>query len=127
VETSVLIRYLTGDPPDQAERARRLIDEDQVLVPVIALSETAYSLGHHYGLSRADTVDLLVSLLDRVNVELLDLPTELAREGLLLCRPSNRVSFSDALIWASARARPRGPLYTFDQRFPSGGLEVRVP
>jgi predicted nucleic acid-binding protein len=125
VDTSVLVRYLTGDPPHQAELARRLIESEEViLVPVSALSETAYTLGHHYNTPRASIVDLLLELTGRDNVDVLDLPRELASEALALCRPSNRVSFSDALIWAAARAVPRGPLHTFDQRFPSQDLAV---
>jgi predicted nucleic acid-binding protein len=118
------MRYLTGDPPEQAERARRLIDGDEaVLIPVVALAETAFSLGRHYTMPRATIVDLLETLLDHSNVDMLDLPRELALEGLALCRPSNRVSFADALIWAAVRAQPRGPLHTFDARFPRGGID----
>jgi predicted nucleic acid-binding protein len=91
----------------------------------VALSEVAFMLGHHYGMSRDITVDMLVALLDRDNVDVLELPVELAIEALVLCRPSNRTSYADALIWAYARARPRGPLYTFDQRFPADDPDVR--
>jgi predicted nucleic acid-binding protein len=54
LDTSVLVRYLTGEPPDQAERATALIEGDQELcVPVIALVETAYVLSTVYGVERA--------------------------------------------------------------------------
>jgi hypothetical protein len=34
VDTTVLIRHLTGDPPDQAARATRLLSEaDRLLLP----------------------------------------------------------------------------------------------
>jgi predicted nucleic acid-binding protein len=125
VDTNVLARYLTRDPPGQAELARRLIEgEESVLVPLVTLLEVAFVLGHHYGLSRDTIIDLLVALLERVNVDVLELSRDLAVEALDLCRPSNRVSFADALIWASARACALGPLHTFDQRFPSRDLAV---
>ena len=121
----MLARYLTRDPPDQAELARRLVESDEsVLVPLVTLLEVAFVLGRHYYLARDTIIDLLIGLLERDNVDVLEMPHALAIEALALCPPSNRVSFADALIWASARARPRGPLYTFDQRFPAEDLDV---
>ena len=126
-ETAVLVRYLVRTPAEQAARAIELIDSDeQILVPVVALAETAFALGRHYGIGRERVVDLLVDLLDRENVEMLDVKRDFAVEALLMCRPSNHVSFADALIWASCRTRPLGPLATFDRRFPRDGLDVRA-
>jgi predicted nucleic acid-binding protein len=47
--------------------------------------------------------------------------------ALLLCRPSGRVSFGDALIWAAARAHPSSAVYSFDERFPPEGIDLRRP
>ena len=46
-------------------------------------------------------------------------------QGLLLVRPSGRMSVPDALIWAEARSGGAQVVYTFDEAFLSGGLEVR--
>jgi predicted nucleic-acid-binding protein len=126
-ETAVVVRYLANSPAEQAARAAELFDGDeQVLIPGVALAEAAFALGRHYDVDREQIVDLLVDLLNRGNVETLDVASDFAIEGLLMCRPSNRVSFADALIWAAARSRPTGPLVTFDRRFPRDGLDVRV-
>lgn len=45
-------------------------------------------------------------------------------EALLLCRPSGRTAFADALLWAEARAS-RAALYSFDERFPETGIDLR--
>lgn len=42
-----------------------------------------------------------------------------------MCRPSGRVSFGDAMVWAAARSAGVEVVYTFDRRFPSVGIEVR--
>jgi predicted nucleic acid-binding protein len=128
VDTSVLVRYLTLDPADQGELARSLIEDDslQVLVPNVALAETAYTLWRRYGIERTTVVDLLVDLISRENVDVQELPKALAIEALLLCRPSGRVSFADALIWAVARQSSSGVIYTFDRAFPASGVDRRV-
>lgn len=126
-ETAILVRYLTGAPPALAERAAALIEgDDTVLVPVVAIHETAFVLGRHYGVPRDVTVDLIVDLLDRENIDTLDVDREHVVAGLQMCRGSARVSFGDALIWAAARSRPSSPLVTFDRRFPRDGLEVHL-
>lgn len=89
-------------------------------------NETAFVLTRHYGVLRDAVVDLLVDLLERENVDTLDVEREHLITGLQLCRGSGRVSFGDALIWAAARSRPAGPLATFDRRFPAEGLELLV-
>jgi len=128
VDTSVVVRYLTGDVPELAERAARLLDgPDPVALHCIVLVEAAFVLEKVYGVPRAEVVDALVELLQKKNLHLLDLPKEEAILALLLARPSRRVSYADALLWAAARSHEAGLLYTFDERFPANGLEVIRP
>jgi predicted nucleic acid-binding protein len=127
LDTSVLVRYLTLDPPDQGARAQALIDGPDMLgILSVALAEAAFVLTRLYGVARAATVDLLTDVLGRSNLTLVDLPKARAIEALLLCRRSARVSFADALIWAAVRASGVGVVYTFDQRFPAPDIERRV-
>jgi predicted nucleic acid-binding protein len=54
VDTTVLIRHLTGDPPDQAARATHLLSEaDQLLLPDLIVAETVYVLESSYEVPRA--------------------------------------------------------------------------
>ncbi len=128
LDASVLLQYLTDDPPAIAERAARLIESEADLeITETALIETAYVLLRTYGLARADIIDVLIDLLQRENVTVHQLEKRLVITALLLCRPSGRVSFDDALIWAAARQAGASPVYTFDRRFPADGLDVRQP
>ena len=128
VDTSVVVRYLTEDVPELAERAAALLDgQDPVALHSIILVETAFVLEKAYELPRARVVDALVEFIQKKNLRLLDLPTEEAILALLLTRPSKRVSFADALLWALARSHQAVRLYTFDARFPAEGLEVVEP
>lgn len=126
LDTSVLVRYLTGDPVDQAERATELIESDQEwAIPVIALVETAFVLTSLYGVERSHVVDVLIDLLGRANINTHELASERAREALGLCRGSGRVSFADALIWAAA-VDAEASVFTFDRRFPSSVIHRRL-
>jgi predicted nucleic-acid-binding protein len=123
-----LVRYFVQDDPVMGAAAARLLDSAQeIAISGIALAETAFVLTHVYGVPREEVVDQLVGLLRKRNIRLLGLDKTLAAAALLLCRPSGRVSFADALINADARSHGVDTLYSFDQRFPPKGLDVRAP
>lgn len=125
LDTSVIVRYLMQDDPVFSETSRRIIDSGrELLLTSGTIAATAYVLDSVYRLPRQPLVDSLVALLQRRNIRLhaLDKPT--AVQALLLCRPSRRISFADALLWAAARTTGINAVYTFDERFPSNGIEV---
>ena len=126
VDASVLVRYLTGDPPEMLTAAGRIVDETPSLILTdVVLAETAYVLESFYKVPRAALVDSLVDLLRKKNLETFCMDKALAVQALLLCRPSKRVSFADALVWAVARSAGGSTVYSFDERFPGEGLELR--
>jgi predicted nucleic acid-binding protein len=126
LDTSVVIRYLVNDDRALAERAQRIIVGDTELsLTVGTLAEIAHVLTRVYGIPRAAVVDELIPLIRRSNVRLYGLDLALTIQALQLCRPSSRVSFADALLWASARTAGATVIYSFDERFPADGLAVR--
>lgn len=125
IDTSFLVRYLTGDPPDSAARARRVIEGDiTIILSEVVILETAHVVRSLYDVPREVIIDSLIAFLRRRNVETLDRSKSHLASALLLCRPSGRVSIADALVWAQARATDN-PVFTFDRRFPVDGIEVR--
>jgi predicted nucleic acid-binding protein len=125
VDPSVIVRYLIGDPPDLADRAAEILDAEESLeVTDVALVEAAYVLTSVYGVPRSEAVDHLVELLQKENIRPFRLDKSVVVEALLLCRPSARVSFADAMIWAAARTSRADRVYTFDGRFPKHGVQL---
>lgn len=128
LDTSVIVRYLTGDPPAMADRAAAVIDTDQPLIlSELALVETAYVLESFYKVQCETLVNTLIALVQRHNIQLLSTSKPLVLDALQLCRPSKRVSFTDALLWAQAREHGGAKLVTFDQRFPTDEIEIENP
>ena len=85
LDTSMLVRYLTGDPPDLADASAKVIDaEAELLISDVALVETAYVLASTYGVPRETVVDHLIALRN----------TYWKRSPFA----GGRVSFADALI-----------------------------
>lgn len=130
LDTSLIVRYLTDDIPDQAARVETLLDSDQTfLLTDVVLIETGYVLQSVYGIARADVVDLLLALVQKQNIQVYQRDKTHIVAALLLCKPSQRVSYGDAMIWAAARqagdAQRPATICTFDENFPEDGIRVR--
>ena len=126
LDTSLTVRYLIGDAPDLAERAARVVDEEEdLLVTDVVLTETAHVLRSVYQIRREIIVDHLVDLVQKRNITMFGLDKGLVLQALLYCRSLGRVSIPDALIWAAARSSDTQVVYSFDEDFPEVGLEVR--
>ncbi|MFP6635755.1 MAG: PIN domain-containing protein, partial [Dehalococcoidia bacterium] len=126
LDTSVVVRYITGDLEGLAQAATDIVDGEQELwITDVVLAEASYVLSSVYQLSRALIVDQLIEFVQKQNIIVYAISKGLLIQALLMCRPSGRVSVADALIWAAARSSGSGVVYSFDQRFPDEGLEVR--
>jgi predicted nucleic-acid-binding protein len=127
VDASLLVRYLTGDPPHLAEKAAQVLDGEETLgITEVALVETAYVLESVYGVPRKEVVDALLALLQKENLKAVGGDKDLWMRALLLCR-RRRVSFGDALIWAAALASGVRRVYALDARFPEEEIAVGPP
>lgn len=60
LDTNVLVRHLTADPPDQAARATAfLANADELILTDIVVAELVYALETVYRLERARVAELL--------------------------------------------------------------------
>ena len=124
LDTSVIVRYLTNDIPEQAERARALIESTSPIgLTTIAVLETAYALRRDpYRLPRDTVVDVLIRLAQRRNVRGVGVDKTHLAGVLARCKGSNVVSIGDALLTATAWSAGIGEIYTFDAQFHRAGL-----
>lgn len=126
LDTNIIVRYLTGDGADLATRAAEIMDgADELILTEGVLAEVGYVLTKVYGVPRETAVDALVELVQRANIRPYIVDKGSMIQALLLCRPSGRVAFTDAFLWAIARSSNVRAVYTYDERFPSNGITVR--
>ena len=126
LDSNVLVRYLIGDPPDQADRAAEIIDHtSRLCITTVSLAEVYFVLNRLYGIPRGRLIDQLIDFLLKENIVPHGVDKEFLIQGLRMCRDSGRVNVADAMIWAEARTAGIEVIYSFDQRFPSDGLEIR--
>ena len=127
-DTSVLVRYLVGTPPDQARRAMELIDGDETIgVSPVALAESAHVLRTQYGVAQAEIIDSLIGLVQRENVRILGGRTQMVVEMLVRARSLPGRPIADALIVAASLDGGAVPLATFDRDQGRYGATIREP
>ena len=113
VDTNVLVRHLTGDPPAQAARATRYLqDADELLLPDLILAEVAYVLESFYETSRTQVATTLRSVLVFPAIRVLDV--DLLQRAVEVYEV-NRLDFADAYLVASAERTGIGVIASFDR------------
>lgn len=128
VDTSVLVRYLVGTPVAQARRAAALIDGDEEIgISPVALVECAHVLRTQYGVEREDILDSLIGLVQRENLRVLGMRTDLLVAMLVRARQLPGRPIPDALILAASMGSDALPLATFDRDQRRYGVPTREP
>ena len=113
VDTNVLIRHLTGDPPRQAARATRfLADADELLLADLIVAEVVYVLESFYEVARARVAELVRAVIAFDAVRVVD-------EELLLRAVEvyeiERLDFAEAYLVASAERSGVDAVASFDR------------
>lgn len=126
IDTNVLIRYIVGDDPRQAARARALIDGQEVFIPVSVVLEAEWVLRSVYRFSLPDIAAALRTLAGQPTVSL-EQPSLVS--AALDCADRG-MDFADALHITASRQCDAfmsfdGELAKIAKR--TGGLEVRKP
>jgi predicted nucleic acid-binding protein len=118
VDTNVLVRFFTGDPPEMAERARALVAQADagkidLLIPSLIVAETVYTLESFYEMSKAEVCEKLHTFLRSRGISPLE--PEIVLDALERYR-SLSVHFADAYLAALA-VSGKIPVWSFDEDF----------
>jgi predicted nucleic acid-binding protein len=113
VDANLLIRHLTGEPPDQAERATRYLRAaDQLLLPDLILAEVVYVLESFYGTPREQVAATLRAVLAFPAIRVID--ADLLQRAVEVYDVL-RLDFADAHLVACAERTGVGVVASFDR------------
>lgn len=113
LDTNVLIRHLTGDPPGQARRATRyLADADDLRLADLIVAETVYVLEGVYSLDRSRVAELVEAVLAHRAIRVED--HELVLRALEVYE-RERLDFAEAYLIALAEVTQVRSIASFDR------------
>jgi len=113
VDTNILVRHLTGDPPEMAARATAfLADTSELYLADLIVAETIYVLESFYEAPRGQVAAAMRSLLSMRSVVTVD-PAMLLRA--IEVYEIDRLDFADAYLVACAESTGVGRVASFDR------------
>lgn len=128
LDANVLLRFLTGSPPELAGRAADLLARAQrreisLRVHPVVVAETVWVLESFYGYSRVEISGVLIPLLEQPALRVEGMRTVVRALEVMA---ENNVDFADALLAETARSRSEG-IASFDRDFRKLDVEWREP
>ena len=113
VDTNILVRHLTGDPPDMAERATRFLGAQRdLLLADLVVAETVYVLESFYEAPRHQIAESIRSLISFDSIVCVDAALLLRAVEIY---EVDRLDFAEAYLVACAESTGVGRVATFDR------------
>jgi predicted nucleic acid-binding protein len=113
VDTNILIRHLTGDPPDMAARATAYLEaEEALLLTDLIAAEAVYVLESFYEAPRDQVAQAVRSLVAFDSVVCVD-PALLLRAAEVY--ETDRIDFAEAYLVACAESTGVSAIASFDR------------
>lgn len=113
VDTNVIVRHLTGDPPDLAARAKAFLASSvELLLADVIVAETVNVLESFYEVQRADLAQLIRAVIAFPAMRTLD-PALLLRS--IEIYEVHGVDFAEAYLAASAEVAGVAQVASFDR------------
>lgn len=124
LDTNVLVRHLTGDPPAQAAKATHALQTSEgLLLADLILAELAYVLESFYETPRRQVAETLRAVLAYPSVRIVD-PALLQRAVEVY--EVHRLDFADAYLVASAERSGVEQILSFDRAIDRVGTVRRI-
>jgi len=116
LDTSVVLRLLTGVPAKHADAARTMLtsSRETICISDLVVSETYFALRHHYAVPHADAAHAMAALLDDPRVQCTGVAKRVVRDATARAMPRSAPGLMDQLILADYRAN-QCTVATFDR------------
>lgn len=119
LDTNVILRFLTGEPEAQAQRAKKLFEQSESgvlnirILPLVVAEVVFVLTGKHYQMDRAEVAEALMLFLENPNFDIADRDSLIS--GLQLFK-QHTIDYADAYLAAEAQTHDCG-IASFDQDF----------
>lgn len=113
IDTNVIVRHLTGDPPEMAARATRYLrSADELLLADLILAEAVYVLESFYEAPRPQVAEAMRSVMAFPAITVLDKPLLLRAIEVY---EVDRLDFAEAYLVACAETSGVDAVASFDK------------
>ncbi|MDH7579100.1 MAG: PIN domain-containing protein [Bacillota bacterium] len=119
LDANVILRFLTDDVPEQANRCTELLKRveagtEEVWLPDLALADIIWTLEKFYKQPKTRVRDLIGPIL---NLRSLRFSSKRTAQKALQLYVEKNLDWTDAVIAAQVLARKQGEIYSYDKDF----------
>lgn len=112
LDTNVVLRFLTGEPPAQASRARHLLDSMPVVLSDLVAAEIVFVLASYYKRDRREIAEALRAVVAKPTVQCDNKQVLLFASDVY---ELTRLGFADSYLVARATTYGNGKVASFDR------------
>lgn len=113
VDTNILVRHLTDDPPDQARRATAILENaERLILTDVVIAELVYVLESYYERPKKKVAEAVQSLLTLSSIAVAD--HDLVLRAIEVYEHT-RVDFAESYLVAAAELTGVGAIASFDR------------
>jgi predicted nucleic acid-binding protein len=113
LDTNILVRHLTGDPPEMAARATSLLaTERELLLTDLVAAEVVYVLESFYAVPRPQVAETMRAVLAFESIVCVDAPLLLRAVEVY---ETERIDFAEAYLVACAESTGIRRIASFDR------------
>ena len=131
-DTCFFLRYLTGEPQDQAETAEKVLRQAaagklELIVPAMVIAEIVWTLETSvFNLSKKEASEKAIAILNMPGVQV---PNARILEEAAVLHAELNIDFTDAYLACFTRGKGLQDVYTFDKKHFSRipGLHIAHP
>jgi len=131
-DTCFFLRYLIGEPPDQAETAEKVLRQAmagklELIVPAMVIAEIVWTLETSvFNLSKKEASEKAIAILNMPGVQV---PNARILEEAAVLHAELNIDFTDAYLACFTRGKGLQDVYTFDKKHFSRipGLHIAHP
>jgi predicted nucleic acid-binding protein len=124
LDTNVIVRHLSGEPPHLAARATAFLTRERdLLLTDLVVAETVYVLESFYEAPRAQVADAVRALIGFESITVVDAPMLLRSVEVY---ELDRIDFADAYLIAAAESTGVAAVASFDRAIDRVGTVERI-
>lgn len=128
IDTNILVRFLVGDDPDQAQVVYNLfkkteLNKTELFVSLLVVLELLWVLESVYQIERKDIID---SLADLILMPILKFENIEAIQKFIIAAKNSKYDLSDLLIAHASSSYGCEAVFTFDKKASTYSLFERI-
>jgi len=112
IDANIVLRYLLNDNPELSPKAKEIIEQNTVEVPIEVLCEVVYVLSGYYKIDKQNVCAKLIQFIEQIQFTLTN--REIIIQGLNYFGKYN-IDFVDCLLAAYAKIE-KDEILTFDEK-----------